>query len=78
MFLGNWQAKPDADSLLDCSSLPSIEATKTPDQFDHGHCHKALSIEGAIDVFNRHAEDECGAHLRGETQVDEPDLPALR
>ena len=65
----------------------SIEAAGSEETNAKGHLEAGAAQTGGVGdernerpvgVFNRHAEDECGAHLRSEAQVDKPDLAPLR
>ncbi len=78
-----------ADELGDghCDEALSIEAAGSEEPNAKGHLETRAAQtggmrderhEGAIRIFERHADDERGAHLRREAQVDEPNLAALR
>ena len=78
-----------ADQLDDghCDEALSIEAAGSEEANGKGHLEARAAQTGGmrderdertIGVFKRHAENERGAYLRSEAQVDQPDLAALR
>ena len=70
-----------------CNEALSIEASGSEEPNGNGYLEARAAQTGGVGdernerpvgVLNRHAEDECGAHLRSEAQIDKPDLAALR